>query len=605
MRFRLLVSFIIMIAVGLCLGSVSSARAAASAELSVAEFGTLPVAHQGRIKPLSVFAREQLEEFSGESRWGKKPATQWLAALLFTPEQMEAIPMLRIASQTVRGFLSLPPQPNDRYSLRSVRAAMRGHLNEVLEAVVAKERLLPLTPFQEQLAATYARLQHLQQLQDSLSMMLPLPEAVQKTAAGLGYSKTITVTELQKQRKSLENRADAASLNAALAQIEERGQMSRVLAVIPSSWQGDGDWYSPWALRVNSKASPQMLAYQKRWAEMAQAYRSQNAPQWQQALAAAQREALSLGGSHYTPLQLWLEEWYYRLSFLSLAIVGYLAFVVWGVIFTTPLHRKLQLLPLFLGITCHGLALVVRMMVLHRPPVSNLYESVLFVSLLLALIGWRMGGILRLSAAGLAALLLLLSQSLLAGQEQLPVVMAVLNTDFWLGTHVICITSGYAAAIITSLMAHYRLWQGKIQGNASHTLSLLALVSLLLTAVGTLLGGIWADQSWGRFWGWDPKENGALLIVLWLIWLLHGRVAKQLSETHYLAGLAYLNVVVALAWFGVNLLSVGLHSYGFTKGTATGLLSFIGLETALIAGLWWRKQRREKQCLLSTCETSS
>ena len=121
-----------------------------------------------------------------------------------------------------------------------------------------------------------------------------------------------------------------------------------------------------------------------------------------------------------------------------------------------------------------------------------------------------------------------------------------------------------------------------------------SLVALLLTAVGTVLGGIWADQSWGRFWGWDPKENGALLIVLWLIWAHHGRIGGHLPPLLFNAALAFLNVIVALAWFGVNLLSVGLHSYGFISGIATGLAVFCGGETLLIYGLWLRASKRQK-----------
>jgi ABC-type transport system involved in cytochrome c biogenesis permease subunit len=113
-----------------------------------------------------------------------------------------------------------------------------------------------------------------------------------------------------------------------------------------------------------------------------------------------------------------------------------------------------------------------------------------------------------------------------------------------------------------------------------------SLLALLLTTVGTILGGIWADQSWGRFWGWDPKENGALLIVLWIIWMQHGRVSGQLPTLAFTAAAAFLNVIVALAWFGVNLLSVGLHSYGFITGIATALALFCVFETALIGTLW-------------------
>jgi ABC-type transport system involved in cytochrome c biogenesis permease subunit len=123
----------------------------------------------------------------------------------------------------------------------------------------------------------------------------------------------------------------------------------------------------------------------------------------------------------------------------------------------------------------------------------------------------------------------------------------------------------------------------------------IVLFALLFTAVGTALGGIWADQSWGRFWGWDPKENGALLIVLWLIWILHGRMSGHLRNVAFAAMAAFLNIIVALAWFGVNLLSVGLHSYGFIDGIALALGAFCAIETVIILGLWFTIYIQEKQ----------
>ena len=106
----------------------------------------------------------------------------------------------------------------------------------------------------------------------------------------------------------------------------------------------------------------------------------------------------------------------------------------------------------------------------------------------------------------------------------------------------------------------------------------ITLFALLFTLFGTILGGIWADQSWGRFWGWDPKENGALLIVLWLIMMLHLRITGLIKPLGFCFGMVFANIAVALAWFGVNLLNVGLHSYGFTDNVATNLFLFIFIE---------------------------
>ena len=113
---------------------------------------------------------------------------------------------------------------------------------------------------------------------------------------------------------------------------------------------------------------------------------------------------------------------------------------------------------------------------------------------------------------------------------------------------------------------------------------------LIFSFIGTMLGGIWADQSWGRFWGWDPKENGALLIVMWLLMMLHLKISGWVKGAGYALGLVLANITVALAWFGVNLLSVGLHNYGFTEGAAFNLLIFIIFEL-LFGSLLYAKIR--------------
>ena len=81
---------------------------------------------------------------------------------------------------------------------------------------------------------------------------------------------------------------------------------------------------------------------------------------------------------------------------------------------------------------------------------------------------------------------------------------------------------------------------------------------------------------------------GTLLIVLWLIWVLHAQISGHLNRLNAIALLAALSMVVAIAWFGVNLLSVGLHSYGFITGVAAGLAAFLALESCIITGLYWK-----------------
>ena len=99
---------------------------------------------------------------------------------------------------------------------------------------------------------------------------------------------------------------------------------------------------------------------------------------------------------------------------------------------------------------------------------------------------------------------------------------------------------------------------------------------------GTILGGIWADQSWGRFWGWDPKENGALLIVLWNAIILHARWGGLIKERGLMALAVFGNIVTSFSWFGVNMLGIGLHSYGFMDAALFWLMVFDATQVALI-----------------------
>lgn len=258
-----------------------------------------------------------------------------------------------------------------------------------------------------------------------------------------------------------------------------------------------------------------------------------------------------------------------------------------------------------LAIGFHGLAIIARIYILGRPPVGTLYESALFVSLITAILGWLLSAknknTTNLLAGNLGAIALLaFAPFITPDKDNLEVLVAVLNTDFWLGTHVICITIGYGVCILASLLAHIALAQRGFGGSdkafkAAHkNIYRISITALLFTAVGTILGGIWADQSWGRFWGWDPKENGALLIVLWLIWILHGRVSQHIKPILFMALTAALSIIVALAWLGVNLLSVGLHSYGFTSGMAAGLAAFCTAEIITISALTFKAMNKQK-----------
>ncbi len=226
---------------------------------------------------------------------------------------------------------------------------------------------------------------------------------------------------------------------------------------------------------------------------------------------------------------------------------------------------------------------------------TNLYSSAVFIGWVVVLLGlgfeyvYRLGiGTVVASIAGFSALLI---AHMLADGDTFTVLQAVLDTNFWLATHVVCISCGYATTLLAGLFGLIYVLRGlltrsldtAVAKDLSRMIYGTLCFAILFSFFGTVLGGLWADDSWGRFWGWDPKENGALIIVLWNALVLHARWGGLVKQR----GLAALaiggNIVTAWSWFGVNQLGVGLHSYGFTQGVLVALGVFVATQLAIIA----------------------
>ena len=217
-----------------------------------------------------------------------------------------------------------------------------------------------------------------------------------------------------------------------------------------------------------------------------------------------------------------------------------------------------------------------RMIIMSRPPVTNLYSTFICTSWTCLLIGIAIYKTLpdkfkRMSpiTAALAGISFLIISGKYESGDNLGVMVAVLNSNFWLSTHVTTIILGYSFCCFSGLFAHFylisRITNAK-DPQLTQTLFTIMMgvlgIGFTTTFIGTILGGIWADQSWGRFWGWDPKENGALLIVLWSAAVFHTKVGGLLKRPWIAVGCMLGIQVVMVAWFGINKLGVGLHSYG-------------------------------------------
>ena len=264
----------------------------------------------------------------------------------------------------------------------------------------------------------------------------------------------------------------------------------------------------------------------------------------------------------------------------------------------------------------HTFGLAGRMYIEGRPPVTNLYSSALFIGWGAVLLCFFTEKYLRLGVAsamgslvGFGSLViahnLSLDSSLNPTGDTMEMMRAVLDSNFWLATHVVIITIGYSTTFLAGFLGIayvcHKLVLSVFGGTAKYGPKLMSsekdgqrilgamiygitCFSLFFSLVGTVLGGIWADQSWGRFWGWDAKENGALLIVIWNAILLHARWSGIAKIRGISAIAIFGNVVTAWSWFGTNMLGVGLHSYGFMDKAFNPLMYFI-LSQMLFIGL--------------------
>jgi ABC-type transport system involved in cytochrome c biogenesis permease subunit len=243
----------------------------------------------------------------------------------------------------------------------------------------------------------------------------------------------------------------------------------------------------------------------------------------------------------------------------------------------------------------HTLAIAGRVYISGYPPITNLYGTAVFIGWGCALLGLMLERMYRLGignilAATVGFITLLIAHFLSGDGDTLEMMQAVLDTKFWLATHVIIINFGYAATFVAGGLAALYILRGVFTRSVGADLEKsfgrmiygVLCFALLLSFLGTVLGGLWADDSWGRFWGWDPKENGALMIVLWNALILHARWGGMVKTRGIAVLSVFGSIVTAWSWFGVNQLGVGLHSYGFTDSVTFWLLVFVASQLLLM-----------------------
>jgi cytochrome c-type biogenesis protein CcsB len=380
-----------------------------------------------------------------------------------------------------------------------------------------------------------------------------------------------------------------------ISRIEQLGFLAspESMTIVPEPNELRGTWIDPTRARelYGAEAGERLAALIRRTAE---AHRARDG----QAFAAASQELrqslVALKPEHYlTNSEVEREVHYNTLHPFRWAWICCLA------AFFLLLAPRTRLAGEALFLACIGLqtyGFVLRCLIAGHVPVTNMYESLVWVAFGLTVIAYIFYRVFKapialLTAAPLAVLGLMLA-------DMLPSVLSpnigplppVLRDNFWLATHVMTITLGYSAFALATGLAHYilgyELWkrQSLNENSTFHDLLYRTLqIGVLLLAAGTILGGVWAYYSWGRFWGWDPKETWALIALLLYIFALHGRIAGWWGSFGMSVAAALCFHGILMTWYGVNfVLGKGLHSYGFGGGGFFWIGSAVALDFAFV-----------------------
>lgn len=541
---------------GVLIATSALFRATPASDLDLRSFGTLPVSSGGRIKPLDTAARSLLMLAGGRQQVKTDErtvsATEYLLALIANPADIAELPVVRVDHPDVLALIGRDPGEGGRIGLAQIE------------------------PNWTEIAAQAAR------------------------AAGVpprerdGFQRA--VIELHQR------------VNTILA----HAQMREPYAVPPLD--PDAPWrpFSEAFLDQNEAQQPHpSVAY---IVSMMTAANDQDAPTFNKAVGGyTQLLDESMPG---VMRRARLEVLFNRASLFTGATAVYLlAFVCVGASFVARsrpgVHRAGERLRtasfalLIAALLVHTVAIATRIYLQDRPPVTNLYSSAIFVGWAAALAGVFLErlfplGVAILGSATIGAGTLIVAQNLGNDGDTMQMMQAVLDSNFWLATHVIAITLGYSATFLAGTIATVyimaRLCTSAVTREREQAMIRMiygvVCFGMLFSFVGTVLGGIWADQSWGRFWGWDPKENGAALVVLINAIILHARWGGMIRAR----GIAMLavagNIVTAWSWFGTNMLGVGLHAYGFMDSAALWLGVFVIMQVVLIVAATFLPAKR-------------
>ncbi|MDP3722860.1 MAG: cytochrome c biogenesis protein CcsA [Candidatus Omnitrophota bacterium] len=531
--------------------------AASSAERippdALATLRHVAIQHAGRHKPFDSFARETLKRITGRFRFRDQDPVATVLSMAAEPERWQDEPILHVPSGPLQEALGLE------------RGVTRVSYNSLIET----RRLMRLLP----------PIVEKQRRDEKLSMR-------EEETMDL-YERFVSLNSVFEQRLELVPPAKGGATQSWLPILQPAGYPEGRQEVLRSAWTA--------FVTAVREHQPQAIS--------ASAH----------ALADLLRSAQP--AAYPAPWRLGAEVWYNRLSPFQAARMLYLLAAL-GLVFSLGAWRRVVLLgrtALWLALLLHGLGILTRVILGGRPPVSNFYETMLwlpFVTVALALVLERIhrARAVAPAAAVLAGAILWLADVLPLDSSIVPVV-AVLRSHLWLTIHVLTIVASYGVLTLATGLAHVYGGLYVARRGGHPTLRLLDAVlyraiqaGVVLLAAGIMLGAVWANASWGRYWGWDPKETWALITLLWFLAILHGRFAGWLHGIGVALSTIGGFLLLLMTYYGVSFYLVGLHSYAGGHATPVPplLIAFLVAEGAFVGlvGATALSRRRHQQVTL-------
>jgi len=574
------------------------------------EFGKLPVVFNGRLKPLDSLARNSLLQIREKQTlnlepwksWNENPkiipATEWLANVMMNPQVADEWPVFRVDNPDLIAFLKLPEKNEARhydgkhYSWSQIAPSLDA-LDKENERVETNTVSSGRTAYEQAILKMHARLELYVQLKNTIQ-----PQDAQNWKAELAdYENLIPAGVAAVRAQQAGQKYDGQIFNQFLGELQRFDFMERFeppLIVPPQN--NSGDWKTVGTVLLEAAKGENISPAVKNYATMSDAFKNGNVAGFNSALADYRSSLVpnfsrALAKSRAEVFFNQMQPFYNAMVIYVLA--GLLAIFSWFNLSETLRRSAVWLVALAFFI--HTTGLIYRIVLQGRPPVTNLYSSAIFIGWGACLLGmilekFHKNGIGAVVSAGMGFITLIIAQNLALDGDTMEMMRAVLDTNFWLATHVVAVTTGYASTFVAGFLALIYIVRGVFTKTLDEATgkSLARMVygivcfATLFSFVGTVLGGIWADQSWGRFWGWDPKENGALIIVLWNALILHLRWGGMIRERGLVVCAIGGNIVTSWSWFGVNMLGIGLHSYGFTDAAFKWLMLFVASQIGFI-----------------------